>query len=240
MSMPDGLGQALLLGGLAGLTIPLGGALAAFEHLRPQWLEAELRHSVMAFGAGVLLAAVALVLVPESVPNLSAIQVAFSMTLGSIAFMLLDRMLSSSGGTWSQLLAMLLDFIPEAAALGALLTQGQGPALLLALLMALQNLPESFNAFRELQTHQARPVLHVLGVFSGLALLGPLAAWVGFLWLTSMPAVLSSIMLFASGGILYLIFQDIAPQVPLKRHWGPPLGAVLGFLLGLLGNMWIG
>jgi ZIP family zinc transporter len=43
-------------------------------------------------------------------------------------------------------------------------------------------------------------------------------------------------MLFASGGILYLIFQDIAPQSHMQRHWAPPLGAVLGFCLGMLGN----
>jgi len=46
-------------------------------------------------------------------------------------------------------------------------------------------------------------------------------------------------MLFATGGILYLIFQDIAPQSRLKHHWGPPLGAVLGFCLALLGDILI-
>jgi len=34
-----------------------------------------------------------------------------------------------------------------------------------------------------------------------------------------------------------LLFQDIAPQARLARHWGPPLGAVFGFALGLLGTM---
>lgn len=39
------------------------------------------------------------------------------------------------------------------------------------------------------------------------------------------------------GGILYLVFQDIAPQAKLSRHWGPPLGAVLGFALGLIAEL---
>lgn len=47
-------------------------------------------------------------------------------------------------------------------------------------------------------------------------------------------------MLFAAGGILYIIFQDIAPQSKLKNHWAPPLGAVAGFLLGVLGQVWAG
>ena len=44
-------------------------------------------------------------------------------------------------------------------------------------------------------------------------------------------------MLFASGGILYLIFEDIAPQARLERRWSPPLGAVAGFVLGLVGHL---
>ena len=44
----------------------------------------------------------------------------------------------------------------------------------------------------------------------------------------------------AAGGILYLIFQDLAPQAQLKNHWFPPLGAVSGFALGLLGLLWMG
>lgn len=46
-------------------------------------------------------------------------------------------------------------------------------------------------------------------------------------------------MLAAAGGILYITFQDIAPQARLARHWGPPLGAVLGFVVGLAGHMWL-
>lgn len=40
-------------------------------------------------------------------------------------------------------------------------------------------------------------------------------------------------MLFASD----LIFQDIAPQSRLEKHWAPPLGAVLGFCLALFSQM---
>jgi len=56
---------ALLYAFIAGATIPLGGALARLEGFLPYWLENELRHSVIAFGGGVLFAAISLVLVPE-------------------------------------------------------------------------------------------------------------------------------------------------------------------------------
>jgi ZIP family zinc transporter len=59
----------------------------------------------------------------------------------------------------------------------------------------------------------------------------------GFYVLSDAPVATAVTMLSAAGGILYLIFQDIAPQAKLDRHWGPPLGAVIGFAVGLLGTM---
>jgi ZIP family zinc transporter len=70
-----------------------------------------------------------------------------------------------------------------------------------------------------------------------MALLGPIAGVIGFVWLANYPEVISALMLFASGGILYSIFQDIAPQIPIKNHLTPPMGAVLGFLFGMIGLM---
>ena len=74
-------------------------------------------------------------------------------------------------------------------------------------------------------------------MFTLMALLGPISGVSGYLWLSDYPEIIAAIMLFASGGILYSIFQDIAPQVKLEKHWAPPMGAVLGFVLGMLGFM---
>jgi len=66
--------------------------------------------------------------------------------------------------------------------------------------------------------------------------IGPVVAVLGYIYFSQNTAFLGATMLFASGGILYLIFQDIAPQSRMRRHWAPPLGAVLGFGIGMLGN----
>lgn len=42
------------------------------------------------------------------------------------------------------------------------------------------------------------------------------------------------------GGILYRVFQDIAPQSRVAHHWSPPLGASLGFMIGMLGDRLVG
>ena len=107
---------------------------------------------------------------------------------------------------------------------------------MLAVLIGLQNLPEGFNAYRDLRSISQASRQRILGFMLLLALLGPLLAITGWFYLSGNVAMLGVIMLFASGGILYLIFQDIAPQSHMKHHWAPPLGAVLGFCLGMLGN----
>ncbi|MDX1805298.1 MAG: divalent cation transporter [Alcanivorax sp.] len=230
---------ALVLSLLAGLSMAVGAVLAAREHIVRDWLEKEVRHAVIAFGGGALLAAVALVLVPEGARHHNAVSATVLFVGGGLVFMLVDRALAARGGALSQLLAMLLDFVPEAIALGAALALGGKQALLLAFLIGLQNLPEGFNAFREMRNNPDSTLSagKIILTFAGLALLGPLSAALGFVVLADMPYLLGAIMLFASGGILYLVFQDIAPQVPLKAHWAPPLGAVSGFALGLVGHL---
>lgn len=230
---------ALVLSLAAGAMIPLGGALAAVERVRPRWLEEELRHSVIAFGGGALLAAVALVLVPEGIENLSLGAAVTAFAGGGLVFLAVDRAVARSGGSAAQLLAMLLDFVPEAVALGAALAGGSASGGLLAFLIGLQNLPEGFNAYRELDANTGSSRRGLLAGFAALALLGPLAAWIGVAFLSHRPALLGALMVFSAGGILYLIFQDIAPQARLERAWAPSLGAVAGFLLGLVGHMLI-
>ena len=133
--------EALILSYLAGAAIPAGGAIAADKHILPLWLERELRHTIIAFGGGVLLAAVALVLVPEGMKGLPGSLSAISLLAGGTGFFFLDRSIALRGGQAAQFMAMLLDFIPEAIALGATFATGGKFGPLLALLIGFQNLP---------------------------------------------------------------------------------------------------
>lgn len=233
----NGLLQILLLTLMAGLAMPLGAAIASVERIHPRWLETEVRHSVIAFGGGALLAAVALVLVPEGIRNLPLPAIVACFAAGGITFMLLDMGLSANDTPASQLVAMLSDFVPEAMALGATFSVSSEGGVLLAGLIALQNLPEGFNAYRELARATHYRGRKLVARFALMALLGPAAGAVGYFLLSGAPQVVSGIMLFAAGGILYLIFQDIAPQAQLKKHWAPALGALAGFLLGVVGKV---
>lgn len=235
------LSTIVLYTAAAAACIPAGGALARFEHIRPLWLENEFRHFVMAFGGGVLVAAVALVLVPEGMRHTAAPgHGAAWLIAGGVVFFLLERVLGLRRRESPQFSAMLLDFIPETLALGGIFATGAQAAPLLALLIGLQNLPEGFNAFREIKALEGGRPKRAQWLMVALVPVGPVLGLLGWAVFDELPYLLGAIMLFAAGGILYLVFQDIAPQSHLKRHWAPPLGAVLGFALAMLAKTLLG
>jgi len=232
--------EIIFLTAAAGSCIPLGGAIASFERFRPRWLERELRHFLIAFGGGILLGAASFVLIPEGIEGMNESMLAIPVVLaGGFAFFLVERALGLRRRESPQLMGMVLDYVPEAIALGGLVALEPNIAALLALLIGLQNLPEGFNAFRELEALN-RDSRKTMLVMCSLVILGPIAGLGGYYVLAEHPVILSAIMLFASGGILYLIFQDIAPQARMRRHWGPPLGAVFGICLVMFSAMLVG
>jgi len=103
----------------------------------------------------------------------------------------------------------LLDFVPESLALGGAFALGIQSAPLLALFIGLQNIPEGFNAYRELRSTQSANKRPILVLMMLLVPLGPIIAIIGWIYLKEHVLLLGATMLFASGGILYLIFQDI-------------------------------
>ncbi|QDY68402.1 ZIP family metal transporter [Qingshengfaniella alkalisoli] len=232
-----GLIHALLLSTFAGASIPLGALLASRDGFIPGWLQDEFRHTVAAFGGGALFSAIALVLVPEGAERLNAFPALILFAAGGVLFFVVDRYLQMRGGHMAQFMAMMLDYVPEAMALGAILASDPSVALLLAGLIALQNFPEGFNAYRELKENGAGSNRKLLLLHLAMVPVGPIAATIGMATLVDTPQILGGIMLFAAGGILYLLFEDVAPQARLDRHWAPPLGAVAGFLLGFAGNL---
>ncbi|SDZ51376.1 zinc transporter, ZIP family [Jannaschia faecimaris] len=222
--------QALLLSLLAGAMIPLGAWIA----WRRDQFDERVPHAVVAFGGGTLVSAVALVLVPDGAARIPDALAVVLFLAGGAVFRWIDASVKRISGQHGQMLAMLTDFIPEAAALGALLATGENSAFLLAALIGLQNLPEGFNAWRENPPNAPR---RTMALYCALALLGPAAAMAGNVFLSQSDGALGGLMVFAAGGVLYLVFEDVAPADRMESDPTPPLGAVAGFALGLAGHL---
>ncbi len=219
----------------AGIAAFVGSIAARWEGSPDTTAKQELIHGIVALGGGILVAAVAFALAPTALSVLDSITLIFTFCLGGIIFCLLDIRISKSGGSKAQLMALLMDFFPEAISLGAVFGNERRMGILLAAFIAAQNLPEGFNSYREITssgTSSRKALIALLAV----SILGPIAACIGYFFLQDKPEYTAGIMSFASGGILYLIFQDIAPESRMEQHWKPAFGAVLGFAIGMLGH----
>lgn len=227
---------ALLLALAAGLSVPLGALASAHAAFAGFCRRNELDSFVSYFGGGALLAAIALVLIPHGLENASVSVASVSFALGGLAFWRFSVWAERSKTSASQFAGMVMDFFPEAILVGVAVQQGSDVAYLLAVLIALQNMPEGFAAYQEMQGSSLSR-RRLWSLFLLAPWIGPLGAWIGYGWLSGAEAVLSPLLLFCSGGILYLVFEDIAPQAKLKNEAFPAVGAIAGFLLGMVGTM---
>jgi len=229
--------KLILFSGIAGVPVFIGGILANYfnHHIKESPVKYEITHTLMSFGAGIILSAVALVLIPKGMEELELLPMASSFLVGAILFMLLDRYLSKKGGRTATLMAMMMDFVPESIALGAVFAIDLKLATFLAVLIGLQNLPEAFNSYRELIL-SGFTTRKTLIIFFFLSFFGIIGALTGHFLLSNHQDLTAHLMTFASGGILYLLIQDIIPEGKLEKNYLTSLGATLGFLVGVIGD----
>ena len=226
--------KIILFASAGGLPIVFGGLLSSFLKAKKFKFKKGLNHWVIAFGGGALLAAIAFALVPRGSLELSLAETTITFFLGTSCFMIVDMLIAKSGSPLSQVLAMMMDSVPEGLALGASFAHNHGLGLLLAIFIGLQNLPEGFNSYLELNERLTK--FKTLFLLFILAFADIFAALFGEFFLSEKPKIIAYIMIFASGGILYLIFQDIAPLSKVRKNWVPATGASFGFIIGMMGE----
>ncbi|PIE98798.1 MAG: divalent cation transporter [Treponema sp.] len=219
---------------MAGLPIIIGGIISSLLQKKDYKYKNQVNHFIVAFAGGALLSAIAFVLIPHAIKDMQLLSIVIVFLAGTLSFMILDIICGKIGGSMAQVLSMMMDFIPEALSLGASFAINPNFGLLIALFIGLQNLPEGFNSYIELRKKLSKK--QTLLLLFALSFVGIIAALTGEYFLSSQKQIVDAIMLFSGGGILYLIFQDIAPIAKVKNSFLPASGANLGFLLGMIGE----
>ena len=110
----------------------------------------------MAFGAGVLISAVAFDLTAEAFDLGGGDAVAIGLAAGALVYAGLSRMLKPPGGGTegagrALALGALLDGIPESAAIGLTLVGGGGVSVAFMVAVFISNVPESFSSTAEFE-----------------------------------------------------------------------------------------
>ncbi|PID82595.1 MAG: divalent cation transporter [Clostridiales bacterium] len=227
----------IIYGGFSGITVFIGGLVAKYfnHHMKNSPIKTEISHTLMSFGSGVMLSALALVLVPKGIKSLDLIPLTLSFIFGTVIFMNVDRYLAKKGGQTATLLAMMMDFVPESIALGAVFAIEPKMATLLAVFIGMQNLPEAFNAYRDIVLSGFSPK-KTLVIFFFLSFCGIAGALLGHFVLSNHQDITAYLMTISSGGILYLLIQDIIPESKMNKSYLTSIGATIGFLVGIIGN----
>jgi ZIP family zinc transporter len=225
---------SLLLGGLAALWRPVNRILLGL---------------IMAFGAGVLMSAVAFELVEEGIDQTGRLRdVALGLALGSLTFFAGDWLIDrrggdnrkrsggqQSGGSASAIvIGALMDGIPESAAIGLTLIEGGGVGVAVVAAVFLSNMPESISAAVGLRRAGRRPS-RILAMWMAVALVSGLAAALGYGLLDSAsPALVGAVQAFAAGAILTMLADTMMPEA--FEHGGGVVGlvTVVGFAAAYL------
>jgi ZIP family zinc transporter len=208
---------------------------------------------VMAFGAGVLISALAFELTDEAFRRGGTDAVAVGLAAGAAAFFAGDWVVDHRGGNHRKrsggeqeggsaaaiVIGAMLDGIPESIAIGVSLLGGEGVGVAVVAAVFLSNVPESLSAATGLRKagHSAR---WILGLWLAVALISALAAALGYQFLGgASPNVIGFIQAFAAGAILTMLADTMMPEA--FEHGGSLVGLVTvvgfsaAFFLSLLG-----
>lgn len=227
-------GFALLVGALIGLTWTIPRRVIGL---------------VMAFGAGVLISALAFELTEEAVKTGGFDAAAVGLAAGSLVFFAGDRALDRMGGANRKrssgpgedgaapgiVLGAILDGIPESAAIGVSLIGGGGVGVAMVTAVFLSNIPESLSASSGMHD-QGRSTRSILGLWVGVTVASTVAAALGYAVLGSAPeVVVATTQAFAAGAILTMLADTMVPEaVKFAGRWVglvTALGFVAAFLL---------
>ena len=237
-------GAALLVGALFGLYVKVG--------LRVIGL-------VMAFGAGVLISAVAFELTEEAYRSAGAAAPALGLAAGSLVFFAGDWAIDRRGGHRRKspvhggvplpepaatsgsgspagassglalVLGALLDGIPESAAIGISLLGGSGVGVAMVAAVFLSNIPESMSATTGLKA-SGRSTPWILGLWSLVVAASTVSAVAGYALLgDASENTVAFIQTFAAGAIFTMLADTMMPEA--VEHAGRLVGllTVLGF-----------
>jgi ZIP family zinc transporter len=236
--------QAGLWGLVAGLALVLGALIAWFVRVPPRVVA-----GVMAFGAGVLISALAFDLVDEAETKGGLGATIGGFVAGAVVYVAANALLARRGarhrkrsgghqpseqeqqGSGAAIaIGALLDGIPESVVLGLSLLGGQGVGIGVLAAIFISNLPEGLSSAAGMKS-SGRRAGYVFGVWGGIAVASGLAALIGALTLQdASPATIAVITAVAAGAILAMLADTMIPEAFEQDHAFTGLITAAGFL----------
>lgn len=230
--------MALGAGALAGGALLIGALIAWFVRV-PRRVVA----TIMAFGSGVLISALAFDLVEEAAEEGGFWPAMSGFLVGAVVYvaanLLLDRANArnrrgsgESPGTGTGIaVGALLDGVPETAVLGLSMVAGGQVSIPVLLAIVISNLPEGLASTAELKA-DGRTARYVFTLWVGIALACALSSLGGFVLLQDASAEGTAfVTAIAAGAILAMITDTMIPEAFRDAKALTGLIATIGFFV---------
>jgi ZIP family zinc transporter len=230
---------AFAWGALAASSLLIGALLALGLHIQRRNIGL-----IMAFGAGVLISAVAFDLVEEAAgASWGHGAIALGIFAGSAVFFVGNRLISRAGGadrkdaTGAQesgsalaiVLGTVLDGVPESMVIGLTLLEGGKVGVSYLVAVFISNLPEAISSSAGLAAGGWKRS-RILWLWAGVVLISGLASTAGYaLFQNASQDAVAFVLTFAAGAILTMLADTMMPEA--FEHGGDLVGLVttLGF-----------
>lgn len=130
-------------------------------------------------------------------------------------------------------LGIALHNIPEGLAIGVGYIADEKMGIAIALTMLIQNIPEGMSMAAPLYVGGMRK-RRIIGITALSGVPMGIGVLIAALFTNISPALLSFGLGFASGAMLYIVFDDMVPSAKsLGKGAGPVLGSIIGILIGV-------
>ncbi|MFC8044182.1 ZIP family metal transporter [Nocardia sp. NPDC057353] len=226
------MGTALLFG--LGTAVPL--VLGAFVGLR--WsLPKQVLATLMAFGAGTMIAAVSEELFGPAFAQAGVGVAGLALFAGAGLYVganhLLETKLGASAVGWALMLGTVLDGVPENTALGVTLAESGGLVLLVAI--AVGNVPEAISGSALLRRDKNFPPRRALLLWTATGLVLVAVTVAGNLLSDSLsPTSISTVQAFAGGATIAVLADSLMPEAYREGGWWVGLATAAGFLVAFV------
>src|SRR5918912_135084 len=248
--------DSLLWGFVASIPLIAGAVLASFVNLKKPIIA-----TIMAFGAGVLIAALTFSLIEEAYGlGNDLVPVVLGFALGGLSYSVVNHILNKKSGTKNRkrshgenagggkdasgialMVGSLMDNIPENMALGISIIAGGGivnPVLIAAIFIS--NFPEGLASSQGMRSN-GKTTRQILLLWSVVVAIGTIAAAIGYSVLAKADKGIVALALsFASGAILVMLAESMIPESfeegGSKIGLAAMAGFAVAFALGRLGG----
>jgi len=247
--------DSLLWGFVASIPLIAGAILASYVNLKKGIIA-----SIMAFGAGVLVAALTFSLIEEAyslVNDLLPVVLGFS--AGGLSYSIANHILnkksstehrkqshgeSAGGGKDASGIALmvgsLMDNIPENMALGISIVAGGAVNIVLIAAIFISNFPEGLASSQGMKSN-GKSTTQILLLWSVVVAIGTISSVIGFSILAKVNKDIVAIALsYASGAILVMLAESMIPESfdegGSKVGLATMAGFAIAFVLGRIGS----